>query len=452
VRLQRNIQMKNLIQAAVVTLFAGPTAQAQQAVQWKASDGGNGHWYQLVVDVNGLTWPTARQRAIAVGGDLAVLSRQGSTEFVQSMLSGQMCGGSTGQAGPYVGGFQDLAAPDYSEPSGGWRWVDGSPFPGSAAVSLDDNLGHQDYLHFISLQPSCSGPFVLDDVGLVSNANRSFIVEWSADCNGDGIVDYGQCHDGTLPDYNGNNIPDCCERGDVCVVGNYPIQWRTSEGGNGHWYRRASRDGRDWHQCRQAALNFGGDLASISSMREQIAIEPLVPIHVPGGSSVVFFGGSQSVSSPPNSGWAWSDGSPWDFTNWEPGQPDGGEGFLALYRYANAAGRIEWGDWPSSDPQIGYFGLEWSADCNSDGIVDYGQILQGQLADLDINGIPDICQRPTCVDADLFRDFNVNGADLGILLSQWGPNSPLTVSDINSDGVVNGADLGLLLSFWGPCD
>jgi hypothetical protein len=58
---------------------------------------------------------------------------------------------------------------------------------------------------------------------------------------------------------------------------------------------------------------------------------------------------------------------------------------------------------------------------------------------------------PTCVDADLFRDFNVNGADLGILLSQWGAANPLTVSDINSDGVVNGADLGLLLSFWGPC-
>jgi hypothetical protein len=55
------------------------------------------------------------------------------------------------------------------------------------------------------------------------------------------------------------------------------------------------------------------------------------------------------------------------------------------------------------------------------------------------------------VAADLFRDFNVNGADLGILLSQWGPNTALTVSDINSDGVVNGADLGILLSFWGAC-
>ncbi|MBM4224887.1 MAG: hypothetical protein FJ167_08870 [Gammaproteobacteria bacterium] len=61
------------------------------------------------------------------------------------------------------------------------------------------------------------------------------------------------------------------------------------------------------------------------------------------------------------------------------------------------------------------------------------------------------CNTTTCVDADLFRDFNVNGADLGILLSQWGPANPNTVSDINHDGVVNGADLAYLLTSWGPC-
>jgi hypothetical protein len=94
---------------------------------------------------------------------------------------------------------------------------------------------------------------------------------------------------------------------------------------------------------------------------------------------------------------------------------------------------------------------EWSADCNNDGVVDFGQILQGQLADLNADGVPDACQQPTCADADIYRDFNVNGADLGILLSQWGPITPLTESDLNGDGVVDGADLGLLLSFWGGC-
>ena len=34
-------------------------------------------------------------------------------------------------------------------------------------------------------------------------------------------------------------------------------------------------------------------------------------------------------------------------------------------------------------------------------IVDYGQILQGQLDDANTNGIPDICEGPTCSDIDL---------------------------------------------------
>jgi hypothetical protein len=95
--------------------------------------------------------------------------------------------------------------------------------------------------------------------------------------------------------------------------------------------------------------------------------------------------------------------------------------------------------------------VEWCTDCNDDGIVDYGQILLGQLADTNANGIPDICEVPTCRDVDLFRDDVVNGADLGILLAQWGPANSRTVSDINHDGQVNGSDLGTLLAFWGPC-
>jgi hypothetical protein len=71
----------------------------------------------------------------------------------------------------------------------------------------------------------------------------------------------------------------------------------------------------------------------------------------------------------------------------------------------------------------------------------------GYLADIGEFPVP----TPTCIDADFFRDFNVNGADLGILLSQWGAATPQTVSDLNCNGMVDGADLGILLSFWGPC-
>ena len=50
---------------------------------------------------------------------------------------------------------------------------------------------------------------------------------------------------------------------------------------------------------------------------------------------------------------------------------------------------------------------------------------------------------------DLNRDGSVDGADLGLLLADWGsPRFP--DADINRDGTVNGADLGILLSNWTP--
>ena len=49
---------------------------------------------------------------------------------------------------------------------------------------------------------------------------------------------------------------------------------------------------------------------------------------------------------------------------------------------------------------------------------------------------------------DLNGDGRVSGADLGILLGDWG--SSLQRSDLNRDGTVNGSDLGLLLGEWSP--
>ena len=55
---------------------------------------------------------------------------------------------------------------------------------------------------------------------------------------------------------------------------------------------------------------------------------------------------------------------------------------------------------------------------------------------------------PSCPpNADLNHDGFVNGADLGILLGEFGAQYPL-IGDLNFDGHVNGADLGLLLGLW----
>jgi formylglycine-generating enzyme required for sulfatase activity len=121
----------------------------------------------------------------------------------------------------------------------------------------------------------------------------------------------------------------------------------------------------------------------------------------------------------------------------------------------------KWNDYEPTDPQgPDGFVIEWSADCNSDGIVDYGQILAGTLADTNANGVPDSCEcstnpgLPACCIGDIVADRVINGADLGTLLAYWGPRTSGSfsiASDLNNDGRVDGSDLGILLAYWGAC-
>jgi hypothetical protein len=94
-------------------------------------------------------------------------------------------------------------------------------------------------------------------------------------------------------------------------------------------------------------------------------------------------------------------------------------------------------------------------DCNGNGTPDNQDISSGISADADRDGLPDECAcrftAANCCPGDLFPDHQVNGADLGILISQWGAIGPYTISDIDGDGIVSGSDLGLLLTSWGPC-
>ena len=442
--------MKNLIQAAVVfTLFAASAAQAQQAVQWKVSDGGNGHWY-LVVPAS-LDWSAASAWCTEHGAHLATLTSPG--EFDAAVL---LVNSTPGTAAVWIGGRQAGGA---CEPGCGWGWVTGEQFeyvrwnPGEPNNHAPPNLNED----AMTLQGSGWNDFP----AVLSAKGNHFLAEWSADCNADGIVDYGQCRDGTLPDYDGDNIPDCCESNSPCISGNYPVEWRIEDGGNGHWYQlRFAPSHFAWTQARDAAVGIGGHLATLTSASEsRFAFGLVTYLNQPGPwLPGPWLGGFQPPEGPePTGGWRWVTGEVWNYTNWCPVCPNNfycsdprDEDFLHFYGPA--------GDWnDASDANTGCLQpinsimVEWSADCNGDGQVDFGQILSGQLVDNDEDGVPDACQTPTCAQADIYRDSEVNGADLGILLAQWGPVTPATESDLDHDGTVGGADLGLLLSFWGAC-
>jgi len=240
------------------------------------------------------------------------------------------------------------------------------------------------------------------------------------------------------------------------------VQWKMSDGGNGHWYATDSTPSLPWATASDIAASRGGHLAAIGSAEEWNFV---LQRHDAMGEEVHrWLGGYRFDDQEP---WTWETGEPWVFSAWGgPSCPSGPYPNNGLPQNIGCAiSSICDGVWDdfSADAgtievaNVGGFVIEWSADCNNDGIVDYGQILRGQLADTNTDGVPDICQcatnpsLPVCCPGDLDHDAMVGGADIGLLLSNWGPCGSACLYDLNNDDKVNGGDLGLLLAGWGPC-
>jgi hypothetical protein len=194
--------------AGVGVVAAG--AAAQDAVQWRVEDGGNGHWY-LRIPRNGLNWVDCRPIAANMGGYLATMTSSAETNFlVGNVLNGEPA---------VIGGIQNTAAPNFTEPGGGWEWITGEawayenwhpccgdrPEPNNWSI-----YGAENWLTTYADGTWNDGPY---NVWWTT----TMLIEWSADCNSDGIVDYGQIRSGELEDVNANGVPDCCDAGVACT-------------------------------------------------------------------------------------------------------------------------------------------------------------------------------------------------------------------------------------------
>ena len=233
------------------------------------------------------------------------------------------------------------------------------------------------------------------------------------------------------------------------------VQWTVASGGNGHWYLRWTDPVQtDWSAIGQLAASKGAQLLTVSSAAEQTFFFDLF------GSTVIGLS-----AAPGSSEFVWATGEAVSFSNWGtsqcefgpyPNNPNTNRRFV-ITNFGPCVGshgiRPAWDDNDLSElgPTIIGIGLEWSADCNSDGIVDYGQILSGQLTDINSNGIPDICEIDPCP-GDINLNSIVDAVDLAMVLTSWGTSgSEYPRADVNHDGVVNGPDLGALLGGWGSC-
>ncbi len=254
------------------------------------------------------------------------------------------------------------------------------------------------------------------------------------------------------------------------------IQWRVEDGGNGHWYAGVVLDptASDWSSARAGALAVGGDLASLNStdeanwVFEMVASNPLF-WRISFGP---WLGGFQKRGgNEPAEGWIWVDGTAVDPVFWAPDEPanftacGAAEDFINYFN-DGLEGPQNWiNDLPESgtcsccsnppENRVASAVIEWSADCNADGIVDFGQIRAGELEDANGNNIPDCCEdsascEPCPGDAD--ASGTVDGVDLAIILSRWGtPAKDYPAADTNGDGTVDGIDLATVLGGWGEC-
>ncbi|MFM1804427.1 MAG: Leukotoxin [Planctomycetota bacterium] len=432
---------------AAAALSAG--ASAQDAVQWRVEDGGNGHWYGIrSKPISDMTWQQMHEAATELGGHLITIASASEDGFAFNYfvsLQRDMMGGPLGL---------------FRSPAGTWQWVTGEALtytnwrgPCCGNPAAPDNGPLQPFATWIGPEQQASITGRWEDwsdaeLGNPAQPFSEFMVEWDADCNGDGLVDFGQIQSGMLDDLDQDNVPDCCQSGTTCFP--LAIEWQVAAGGNGHWY--AVLDGLpvSWNQWNSVAASLGAHLLSVSNLAEQSFIMStyggaMLGLHADAGSA----------------GFVWATGEPMNFQSWGgsscssgpyPNNPTGQERFVALRR--DPCGDV-WDDFFAIElgGSVGIT-IEWSADCNADGIVDYGQIRSGELADADGNNIPDCCESPSpCgCEGDTNLDGAVDGIDLATVLTRWGQSgAKFPDADCNRDGSIDGSDLAIVLGGWGAC-
>jgi len=425
-------------QISLLMTLLGSLASTVQGdpVQWTVGEGGNGHWYEGIACQDFCTWQEARDSAIAMGGDLASVNTEGENDFIFSVIAKNEALWFNFQGvtvGPYLGGYQNINAPDYSEPNGGWYWADGSSFdsytawnegePGNSCGGLPEN--------FVNYMGFGSPSMLWNDIGDECHGGLAgFVIEWD--------------HDPNIK------------------------QWRIEDGGNGHWYQAIAEPNLFWEDAQELAISMGGYLATPTSPEENQfiyeMIEPMDSMWNGGQWNGPWIGGYQDYSSDdfeePQGGWRWVTDEVWDFTNWATNQPDDGgakhtENHLQYWQ----RDQNTWNDLQSTAYVSGYV-VEYTSlpgnilgACCIDGecyeeTEEYCIVEGGTWHGLDTVCCAIDCGPPPCP-GDYDNNGTVNTIDILEVIAHWG--QPRTIWDPNASGFVDVFDLLNVINNWGDC-
>ena len=90
----------------------------------------NNHFYYQ--STSNFNWTNAKNEAESKGGYLTIINSQAENDFIVENANITI-------HGTWIGMYQDENASDYSEPSGGWYWIDGTPVEMSKTYADDRN-------------------------------------------------------------------------------------------------------------------------------------------------------------------------------------------------------------------------------------------------------------------------------------------------------------------------
>ena len=304
-----------------------------------------GHGYRIFNEA--LTWTEAKAACEAKGGHLATITGKGENYFVKSLI----------EANPAKDKYHFwLGGTDAAE-EGTWRWITGEAWNYSAWASGQPNNSKehdpegQDYLEIYRLpdygcqwndEPNDGySPYSPEGPDYYSLPYYGYVCEW------DGERDESPC--GKLQSYKGNRYQ----------VFNAAMTWK---------------------QAKEACEKAGGHLVVITSEDENSFIKKLILSNPASGKYHYWIGGSDSEKE---GVWQWVTGEPWDYTCWEPDQPNNdtahdstGQDYL---EFNNIPGHVQtWNDEPNdgyspyspeapdyySEPYYGYV-CEWEGEAKS---------------------------------------------------------------------------------------
>ncbi len=431
-----------LVACSVIAITSSSVMAQSTAVQWTVASGGNGHWYSVRVFTSELTPSEYFDLATAIGGYGASITNQAEDEFVYQLSVATPGGWSVCGLGPLLGGGR-LSGCNFT-------WLTGEPWGYTSWGPADPSHCGEQYLQYCVCGQSseCARRWWIDTDMTVK---PSGVIEWSADCNNDGIVDYGQILSGELIDANSNGIPDCCESGTAC---------------DGNLIQNGGLEGGSYSACN------GFNILSAGST--------VIPGWTIGPNGIDWI---WSLSSGPCCDWAPQGDRTIDL-NGSPSQNGGairqtiqtqpGKHYKFSMRGLSNACCSEVGGQKIMRLTLGSSSSEHvfitlggpSPECDSmnwtrvertwvatatDSLIELKSLVPNSAGGIIVDDISVIEIDPCPGDINL--NSVVDAVDLAMVLTSWGTNGTGGEfdADITNDGIVGGADITVVFSGWGPC-